>query len=436
MLPSLQGSDRLIAVVAGVIAWRSRGAAMFRSMFRKLGRIARYAPIIVCIGIFQSGAGPAQTSAPNEKYGIGYLQPQVDGRWPPYPRHTPSIYGWLSRSTDAEMTERERRLFAGWATQLPPGLYRFRSYYQQLNRVSESCLGFVPGAGTEAPRLGLMPCSRPEATLAVLSHDGPGNILQSPGHGCVTLARGVVLGAARIDVLPCDYVPGLLSAQVSAFDQAWYLNIERSSRWGTNIEQRFGMDWGEAFRIGQGTGNKCWEVRPGGDVVLNECRHPYDVPVTPLVPNPRRGTRVPGEVPTQSFTIEPAGPLPADLAAQQRELGWEIGPLGRMRRAVGVPGFDMPGGDIARLPTADDNGFTCANQCRQNRDCDAFTWVPPGMQEASAICYLKGGPRPPIVRNRATVSGLTSWLPGRPQSIDPALRERIGDVSAAPGARR
>ena len=72
-------------------------------------------------------------------------------------------------------------------------------------------------------------------------------------------------------------------------------------------------------------------------------------------------------------------------------------------------GENMPGSDIsgADLASADPN--LCASSCQANRDCQAWTYVKPGVQGPAARCWLKNA-RPPIVSDPCCVSGVTDHL--------------------------
>lgn len=66
---------------------------------------------------------------------------------------------------------------------------------------------------------------------------------------------------------------------------------------------------------------------------------------------------------------------------------------------------DRPGGDYRDFATARANPNRCANQCDADRRCEAFTYVPPGVQGPDAHCWLKD--EVPAARRRAgMVSGV------------------------------
>lgn len=53
------------------------------------------------------------------------------------------------------------------------------------------------------------------------------------------------------------------------------------------------------------------------------------------------------------------------------------------------PNTDRPGSDFHRFAMRRPMFQDCANSCAQNGACKAFTYVPPGVQGPSAMCWLK-----------------------------------------------
>jgi hypothetical protein len=51
---------------------------------------------------------------------------------------------------------------------------------------------------------------------------------------------------------------------------------------------------------------------------------------------------------------------------------------------------DLPGMDIDRIPLSSPQPADCEKKCADNRRCATWTYVKPGVQQASAVCYLKG----------------------------------------------
>lgn len=50
---------------------------------------------------------------------------------------------------------------------------------------------------------------------------------------------------------------------------------------------------------------------------------------------------------------------------------------------------DRPGGDYTSLRLADADALACQKQCAEDQRCLAWTYVAPGYQEPSAVCWLK-----------------------------------------------
>jgi hypothetical protein len=69
------------------------------------------------------------------------------------------------------------------------------------------------------------------------------------------------------------------------------------------------------------------------------------------------------------------------------------------------PGTDRPGSDYRNFRLANDQPGLCARQCEQERRCEAYTYVKPGVQGAQARCWLKhSAPQP--VSDDCCVSGV------------------------------
>lgn len=52
-------------------------------------------------------------------------------------------------------------------------------------------------------------------------------------------------------------------------------------------------------------------------------------------------------------------------------------------------GVDLPGGDFANFAVPDGDPGVCAQACRNDGRCTAWTFVKPGVQGAAAVCWLK-----------------------------------------------
>jgi hypothetical protein len=68
-------------------------------------------------------------------------------------------------------------------------------------------------------------------------------------------------------------------------------------------------------------------------------------------------------------------------------------------------GTDMPGSDYRNVALNDNNAVTCANLCKPDGKCLAWTWVKPGAQNPKAMCWLKNAV-PPTRPNPNATSGI------------------------------
>lgn len=196
---------------------------------------------------------------------------------------------------------------------------------------------------------------------------------------CAGTARGVLIGAPRVDFNPCG-MPDFTGGDVT----------HRGDRDQHVIMVRTG---GNRFRLRMGDG-RCWTVQ-GSNLSAG----------TQLVMEPCDGR------PGQSFAFTRVGPvvdLPNQSAADK--FGWRriVGggnPFTQPDRYRRIGGIDMPGQDIARMTTANDRGEACAAACAANSSCRSFTWVQAGVQGSAPMCWLKNG-LPSQIPNSNTVSGI------------------------------
>lgn len=68
-------------------------------------------------------------------------------------------------------------------------------------------------------------------------------------------------------------------------------------------------------------------------------------------------------------------------------------------------GVDRPGGDYKNFNLSADQPSLCENQCTSEAQCKAWTFVRPGVQGASARCWLKNTV-PAAKNNTCCVSGV------------------------------
>jgi len=65
-------------------------------------------------------------------------------------------------------------------------------------------------------------------------------------------------------------------------------------------------------------------------------------------------------------------------------------------------GYDYPGGDYLGQFQNVGNADQCANICRENPNCAVFTWVRPGLQGNSGVCWLKSSQSNRVANNCCT----------------------------------
>ncbi len=122
---------------------------------------------------------------------------------------------------------------------------------------------------------------------------------------------------------------------------------------------------------------------PQGELQRGE-RYSLQINVTiPKVFRPKWATE------RTSITVRTKGRIGG---GQDNDVSWE-------------PGIDRPGSDYRNFTLANDQPGLCARQCEQERRCEAYTYVKPGIQGAQARCWLKHSvPQP--VSNDCCVSGV------------------------------
>lgn len=270
---------------------------------------------------------------------------------------------------------------------LPPGLYQLRA------ENADKCVGMVPTWGAEVAHLVLVECT-PDTVLA---------FIQNPFHNsaytvripslasdrgrythCVTRARGVLIGAQRLDVLPCETPANATSwRQAGEGDQIHFMPYEN-----TGLFQIESGGWGPRRR--------CWDVRGssmnvGADLLVFECHGRAN----------------------QKFELIYVSPLSDEEMSFFRSEGWLAGPEGRpFRLANRLAGVDLPGSDYETGPSPNDGGAFCAASCTIDERCKAFTWAERGVAEERATCWLKDS-YPPATHHARTASGYVQTWRGR-----------------------
>lgn len=268
-----------------------------------------------------------------------------------------------------------------------PGVYRFRSLHSGL------CAS-VSETGPNPP-LDTWDCDRDDGWnragynnyWVVLPHRAGGYTIRGnntrlrfagqrpPGPGeltaCMTVARGVLIGAPRIELRSCD----------PAGDD-W--------TWAGAPDQRFGVrkTGRDTVEIRLQTGNQdsldCWTLRENGrsggtGVIQWTCN----------------GT------PDQRWEAIWMGPIaPQFEEATLRKAGWYRTASGHfsIARAMGV---ELVGGGDESFETAADLGDYCAKRCAELDRCRAWTWTAAGYGGNSAPrCNWKTG-NPQVVNRGA-----------------------------------
>lgn len=254
-----------------------------------------------------------------------------------------------------------------------PGVYLIRPLNAQL------CLEQVPAGGMEKPFMRLANCNLQVSyqhfalvpsyanfvTIRTMASLGTQNRLT----GCATVARGVVFGPSRIDLLDCDFGPG---------NQSWH--------YVGNRDQKVNLVWSaqksaHEIKTDNGFGTvRCWAMRGGGsglntDVIQWDCNGQNE----------------------QFFNLIFLRPFDAAIEAETlKNYGWLQTPDGpRKRPRVGA--IDIPGGDYASFETINDSGEYCSMRCVESPECKAYTWksgnyfVDPTSSQppAKPMCYLK-----------------------------------------------
>ena len=82
-----------------------------------------------------------------------------------------------------------------------------------------------------------------------------------------------------------------------------------------------------------------------------------------------------------------------------RGLTWFSVPLTLLVAPVtvsAVDGTNLPGRDYTHFPAP--SAMTCRHSCGGDAQCQAYTWVKPGIQGPGGVCWLKSS-EPPIVKD-------------------------------------
>ena len=100
--------------------------------------------------------------------------------------------------------------------------------------------------------------------------------------------------------------------------------------------------------------------------------------------------------------ISDGGPKDTDWVVMLQRYKWVEGTAGRAQMTIHA-NYDRPGSDYKRF--ASNSYQDCAEVCQHEDQCRAFTWVKPGVQAQSGVCWLKSS-APGGYTNSNTVSGI------------------------------
>lgn len=192
------------------------------------------------------------------------------------------------------------------------------------------------------------------------------------GNECATVARGVVFGPPRVDMLPCD-PNGADPNSAGARDQRFTLRPAGS---------------GQVMVVTQD--GRCWSAEGGNPRVSGKMF---------VEPCDGRGG--------QSFVLERAGRLMTVInTASAQAFGWtSVNTSSVFDRQFRLASMNLPSGDYAGVATANDQGVQCAQLCTNDVNCRAYTWVDPRNRGGTPMCYKKNSINAPIA-DAMTQSGI------------------------------
>lgn len=289
------------------------------------------------------------------------------------------------------LTDQQKKAIAQGSA-VRPGFYRLRSLHSGLCAASVHVLA--------SPPLVANACSQHEGlnTFAILPHPAGGYTVRSAPRrygyqgirentaaelgNCLTVARNVLLGAPRIELMPCD-VTGTDWTRAGAGDQRFFV-------------QKAGSDTYQVALTEVGDGADCWVLRDGGrdegtEVIRWQC----------------------ARTPDQLWQLQWAGPIDAVLEARLlAESNWYRTPSGHFN-IRGAPGLDLTGPVYSSFDTADDGGDYCRKRCAELDQCKAWTWTGPGYVTNSndpPKCYWKSAAGDAINRGPQTFAKLKSGI--------------------------
>lgn len=83
--------------------------------------------------------------------------------------------------------------------------------------------------------------------------------------------------------------------------------------------------------------------------------------------------------------------------------------------AHAVDGVNLPGRDYRNFPAP--SAITCRHSCGGESRCQAYTWVKPGIQGPTGMCWLKSS-EPPIVRDPCCDSAPRRFIEPRDMGLE------------------
>lgn len=281
---------------------------------------------------------------------------------------------------------------------LRPGVYRMRSLHSGLCAV-------ISDTGANPP-METWDCNRDDGWQhagfnnhwVVLPHPAGGYTLR--GHpqrlrfeggrperlgefgNCLTVARGVLIGAARIELRPCDVQNGDWN-QAGVNDQRFFIHRE-SAR----------THWVSVAEVGDAP--ECITLRDNGrgggtGVIRWQCNR----------------------TPDQMWEFEWMGPVtPGHEDSLLAEAGWYRTPSGHFN-ILAASGVDLTGPVYSSFDTANDTGEYCKKRCAELDQCKAWTWTGPGYVANSndpPRCYWKSAVGEPVNRGPSAIGRLRSGI--------------------------
>ena len=152
-------------------------------------------------------------------------------------------------------------------------------------------------------------------------------------------------------------------------------------------------------------------LRPSWRVVSSVCSSArIGAGLSRLMPNQMRDLLITTGTPQQDtgavMAARSIGVQPDLRAAFQRSI----------RPASLIPaqliGMNLPGRDYRSFTTVNDSGTQCSSACASDATCRAWTWVRPGVQGPTSMCWLKAS-IPQATNDVNTISGVSGIRGGQ-----------------------